>query len=290
MTALLVGVVVAGLVLAVGRRLSPTRARPAAARQATAARELPERLRAPLAALLVRAGVSVNAEQAVGGTAAVAGTAVLLAAWAGVSLPIVMLAGVTPIGAAVGELWRRVSRHPQRVAAQLPGVLRHIADATRAGMSLRAALERAENDAPVPIRDEVRRIADDLRDGARAEDALDGFSARIHHTDVDVAVCAVLVTLRAGGDLPRVLMHLSENMEERRRLAAEIAAATGQARMTAWLVLGLPAVGALAVEVFAPGTLGRTLGAGLGQVATAVALLLFGVGALIIRRLARVPA
>lgn len=287
MSAALVGLVVAVAVLVLGGRVWPDRHR---RRGVAESPRLPSVVRTPVEAHLRRGGVALTAEQvAVGCGAAMAGAA-LLALSVGVSAPAVVVTTLVPPVAGGGWLWRRAGRRPQRVAAQLPGVLRHIADATRAGMSLRAALERTENDAPAPIRDEVRRISDDLRDGARAEDALEGFSVRIGHTDVDVAVCAVLVTLRAGGDLPRVLTHLSANLEERRRLSAEIATATGQARMTAWLVLGLPALGAFAVEVFAPGTLGRTLGSGLGQVATAVSLTLFGIGALLIRRLARVPA
>ncbi len=234
------------------------------------------------------AGVAHPADAVIGvivtGCAAAAGAALLLTG----SALFAVAAGAAPAGLAVVAQRHRAARRPERAAAQLPGVLRHVAEAVRAGMSLRQALMRAREAAPEPLAAELAAVTADLEQGARAEDALDALAGRVPHDDVRIAVCAMTVTLRSGGDMPRILGDLAANVEDRGRLAAELRGATGQARMTAALVAVLPAVGGLSVEVAAPGTLARTLGEGIGRLAAAVAVLLMAIAWLLVRRLSRV--
>lgn len=290
--ALVAGVTVAAAVLGLGRALAGGRlpgasrgpgrgpSSPATRPLRVALRRCDAALRAadvgyPVAAVIAWTAVACGAGLVVG--AVVMGS--LVGAGVGVAAP--------PAALAVA-VKSRAARRPRRVAGQLPGVLRHVADAVRAGQSLRQALTRAGHAAPEPAGTELRRLAVDLEQGARAEDALDGLADRVPHTDVRIAVCAMAVTMRSGGDMARILTDLAGNLEDRRRLAAELAGLTGQARMTAWLVAALPAVGGLAVEVSAPGTLARTLGEGLGRVAALVAAVLMATAFILIRRLARV--
>jgi len=239
---------------------------------------------------LARAGVPLSAGHAallvvVGGvvlSAAVHALAGYVAAAA--------LAAAAPAAGLAVRIRSGLRGRPARIAAQLPALARRLADGLRAGLSLRQSLARATPDLPEPIRDEIAQVSADLAHGTRAEDALDALAARLPHPDVEITVCAVLVTLRTGGDLARILSDLADGLEERARTAAELATATAQARMTAWLVAALPLVAGVAVELFAPGTLGRTLGEGAGRAAAVVSALLFVTALVLVRRLSRVTA
>lgn len=245
---------------------------------------------ARLRPLLVRAGVDLPVGRALMAVVAAAGVAAAAALRLTGSVPLTLAAAASvPVAAAI-HLRARLRRYPDRVAAQLPGVTRGLADGLRAGLSLRQALARAARDLPAPAQQEFAQVADDLEHGARADDALEALAARIPHPDVDVTVCAVLVTSRGGGDLARILTDLAASLEDRRRTAAELATATAQARMTAWLVAALPVVAGVAVEAFAPGTLGSTLGSGIGRAAAIASATLFTLAIVLVRRLSRVTA
>ncbi|MCC6832056.1 MAG: hypothetical protein IT200_11975, partial [Thermoleophilia bacterium] len=88
---------------------------------------------------LRRGGIPVPAAAAAGGVAAATLAAALLAIAMG-SWAVAALAPVAVPGAAHLVLAARERRYPDRVAAQLPGVLRATADGIAAGRSLRRAL------------------------------------------------------------------------------------------------------------------------------------------------------
>ncbi|HWH15812.1 MAG TPA: type II secretion system F family protein [Miltoncostaeaceae bacterium] len=241
-----------------------------------------------LAPLLARAGIEVDPARVP--PACALASALLALAVHGVtgSVPLAAVAAAVPPAGLALHVRGAIRRRPARVAAQLPVLARRLADGLRAGLSLRQSLVRAAPDLPSGIGVEVVQVAADLEHGARAEDALEALTVRVPHPDVEVTVCAILVTLRTGGDLSRILTQLADDLEDRRRLAAELATATSQARMTAWLVAALPLLAGVGLELFAPGTLARTLGEGLGLVAVMLSMTLFVIALVLVRRLSQV--
>jgi tight adherence protein B len=210
-------------------------------------------------------------------------------AWVVLRLPLLAPAGAAGVVlAARGVLASADERYAGRVAQQLPSVTRQLASALSAGLSLRQALARAARDAPEPAASELRRTASDMILGARVEEALDAMTSRLPDADLRVMVAAIEVQRQTGGDLARALAELGGRLEERGRLRRELRGATAQARLTAWMVAALPAVGGLAVEAASPGTLAATLGHGPGLALLAVAGALEIVGVGLVRRLARV--
>lgn len=212
----------------------------------------------------------------------------LLALALGLSAPLVVVLALGPAVAVPAVIHHRAAARPARVAAALPDVLRGMSAAVRAGMSLRQALERAVPYAPAPVADELAVAVADLRTGGRLDEALTGLAVRAPHPDVEVTVCAVLVAVRTGADMGRLLRGVADGIDLRRAAAADLASLTAQARATAWLVAAIPIAGAAAVETFAPGVLMRTFGDGPGRSAGAVAAAMFATAFLVVRRLARV--
>jgi tight adherence protein B len=179
-------------------------------------------------------------------------------------------------------------RYVLRVAGQLPVVAQQLASGLGAGLSLRQSLARAARDAPEPAAAELRRLVAELELGARVEEALGALLERLPDPDLRIMVTAIVVQRRTGGNLARALGELAERLEERIRLARELRGATAQARMTGWIVAGLPLVGGVMAELAAPGLLARTLGRGPGLALLAAAAALILVGTLWIRRIGRV--
>jgi len=276
------------LLVAKQRRLagrSPTAA-PTAGRRAALVERWPAGR--ALAARLRRAGLPVGPDAFVA-LAALAAIAVGAACILVLHLPIVAPAGAGAVvlGAAA-VLGTADRRHAERLAAQLPGVARQLSGAVGAGLSLSQALARAATDAPEPAATELRRVADELALGTRVDDALGGLAERVPSHDLRVMVTAILVQRRTGGNMARALAGLADRLDDRARLARELRGTTAQARMTAWMVAALPLAGGAMVELSAPGTLGRTLGGGVGPILLGAATCLYAIGALCIRRFGRV--
>jgi len=243
-----------------------------------------------LAARLERAGAPVGPAAAT--AAAAAGVAVAgLGAFAVMRTPVAAVAGAgAAIGAAAAYLRSADGRHLDRLEAQLPGVAQGLSASLGAGLSLRQALARAARDAPEPARAELRRCVAELELGGRLDDVLESLAARVPARELRIMTTAILVQRRTGGNLALALGRLSDRLEERAQLARELRGATAQARMTAWLVAALPLAGGALTEMVAPGTLARDLGQGPGPYLLGAALVLYGAGVVLIRRVGRVDA
>ena len=213
------------------------------------------------------------------------------------ALVLVLVLAVGPIWAAVvgaavlaGLIGARRSadrRMRTGLALQLPELAAGLAATLAAGRSLRQALQRAATETPPPLGREIERAVEEIEVGARVEDALERMAVRLGERDLQILATAIMVQRIAGGNLARSLGDLAGRLEERRRLQAEVSTATAQARMTAWLVALLPALGAVVVEGAAPGTLVRTLGHGPGLALTITSFSIQGAGALLVAHIVR---
>jgi tight adherence protein B len=192
----------------------------------------------------------------------------------------VALATAGPLAARTA-LAARGARRREAVAWGAPAVARAIADALGGGHSIRGALIAAARVVDGAAGDELRRAAVALEFGEPLETVLARMRARVRAPAWDTLTAAVLLHAQAGGDLAGLLRDLAARLEQARRDGADARAATAQARFTAWMVAGLPAVAAVLAELAAPGFL-----AGLVSEPLAAAL----VGASAVLQLAAVAA
>lgn len=222
---------------------------------------------------------------AVGPAAALAALILIVGATAG---PVAgaLAAGIVLVAFVAAQRAAR-QRSRRQLALQLPEFAASLAAVLGAGRSLRQALERAATETPEPLASHLAVAVDDISLGARVEDALEQMAARLGERDLRILATAIMVQRVSGGNLARSLGELAGRLEERRRLEAEVATATAQARMTAWCVGLLPVVGAVIVEGVAPGMLARTLGHGVGLALAIASLTIQASGALLVARIVR---
>ena len=184
-------------------------------------------------------------------------------------------------------MWRRV-RYGRRVEAGAAAAALSISGALGGGGSIRAAVASAAHELDGPIALELRRTAVELDAGASLDVALDGLVTRAPSPSIVLIAAAVQLQRRSGGDLAALLRRIAASIEDEHRAAEEANAATAQARVTSAMVLALPQAGVGLAELASPGLLGRMLGSPLGASMVVAALGLQAIGALAVRRMARV--
>jgi tight adherence protein B len=137
-------------------------------------------------------------------------------------------------------LRRRCSRRAERMAEELPDALDAAAGAIRAGLSLAQALREVASDATMPVRGALGAAVGALDVGAPFTQALEAFVAAAGIDQARTIATALAIGHRSGGDLPRVLETLAAAMRDRARLEQQVRAGTAQARLSAWVVAGMP--------------------------------------------------
>ncbi|HEU4355935.1 MAG TPA: type II secretion system F family protein [Actinomycetota bacterium] len=198
--------------------------------------------------------------------------------------------------AAAKRTFARVARQARRrrpprtdvLQGQLADAASAIASASRAGLSLRQAVQVAAEQTPPPVGEALREVVDRTSLGASLDEALEGWAAASPIPDVRLATAVLRLHRRTGGALAPVLEGLAKTLRERRAAVREVRSLTAQARLSG-AILGLLPVGFfLFLWLTARRDMAAALGTSLGRTAIAVGLGLEAAAFLWIRRLLRV--
>jgi len=198
------------------------------------------------------------------------------------------IAGLLGIWAAVGFLnWQR-NKRIEKFINQLPELSRILANATQAGLALRTALSMAAEELEAPAGEELSRVADRLAVGHSIDDALGELADRLPSRELVVLVTTLVLSNRAGGTVVTSLRNLTETLEERKETRREVKTQLSQVNMTAYAVPAMGLGALLLMDRVMPGAIERMTSAFLGQAAVVVALVLYGVGVFVIRRMSKI--
>jgi tight adherence protein B len=156
---------------------------------------------------------------------------------------IISLVGIlVPIGAYSLVLFKRSQRYGKFIA-QLPDALSMITSALRAGHSFQSALTVVSSEMPNPIAIEFASMVKDINLGIPVRESLARMVLKLDTLpDVRMFATAVAIQREAGGNLAEVLENLGYTIRERFKLKGQIAALTGQSRLTGYVLGGAPAV------------------------------------------------
>ncbi|MER6214860.1 MULTISPECIES: type II secretion system F family protein [unclassified Streptomyces] len=198
------------------------------------------------------------------------------------------VAGLIGLWAANAFLdWQR-ARRTERFVNQLPELARILANATQAGLALRTAIGMAAEELEAPAGEELSRVADRLAVGHSVEEALGEIAERLPSRELVVLVSTLVLSARAGGAIVGSLRNLVVTLEQRKETRREIRTQLSQVTVTAYLVPAIGLGSLLLVDLMMPGALDRMTGALIGQTAVLVALGLFTLGFVLIRRLSKI--
>ncbi|MBX3186199.1 MAG: type II secretion system F family protein, partial [Labilithrix sp.] len=146
-----------------------------------------------------------------------------------------------------------------------------------------AALQATAAVLPQPTRQEIEQVLKEMRVGSTLDQGLVAMSARVRSRWLDVALSAVLVGLRVGGNLPVVLERTASTIREMNRLVGVVRTKTGEGRMQLWVLAAFPVLIIFGFNAVQPGYFDPLQSSVAGQLAVGVAATLW-IGSLLVAR------
>jgi tight adherence protein B len=136
-----------------------------------------------------------------------------------------------------------------------PDAVDTVSRMVRAGLPITAAMRTVAIDGSPPVNTVFAKIVDQLKIGVPIEEALDASSREIGLPDFRFFTVSVALQYATGGNLTSTLEILSDIIRKRRATRLKAKAATGEIRITAYTLGGIPVLTTGALLVIQPGYL-----------------------------------
>lgn len=262
----------------IDRRLGPALS---AAPPRAAALTVPDRI----APLLAQAQIefTTRAVGMAGGLLLLIALSALLAA--GPVAALAVMAGVPT--ALLGWVRRRAQRRVEALIEALPYYIDAVRQMQVVGNSLAQALERALADAPAVVQSYIAPVARRLELGASVADAMQMLAERLRVPEISMLAAAIRTNMRYGGSISAVLLNLANILRERIRIKRELKAAISEAKISGRVLIVMPLVAMAALVAMNPDYIDFFLRDPRGHRLAIVAMVLQGLGMLVMRRVMR---
>jgi tight adherence protein B len=199
------------------------------------------------------------------------------------ALPLLIVGGLLPIVV----LRIRATRRSRAFETQLPELLGVWASALRAGRSFAQALDTLVEEASEPARGEFRRAQSQVRLGVPVEQALDDMSKRLASESFELVVLTTDVQRRIGGNVAEIFDQVAETVRKRQQFASRVRALVAMGVLSARVLLGMPFVLAGILTLINRGYMEPLYTTSAGHILIAIALVMMGIGAMVLRRLVK---
>lgn len=146
-------------------------------------------------------------------------------------------------------------RMERKFTDAFPDAVDTVARMVRAGLPITAAMQTVAVESAPPVSEAFAAIADQVKIGVPIDVSMDETSSRIGLPDFRFFTVAVSLQYATGGNLTQTLEILSDIVRKRRAMRLKAKAATGEIRITAYTLGGLPVLITLALLVTKPGYL-----------------------------------
>ena len=209
----------------------------------------------------------------------------LLAAVAGSSPLVIMIAmlvgGLVPIAV----VWRRMRKRLGAFETQLPDLLSTIAASLKAGHSFKQGIQAVVDEGQPPASSEFKRVLTEAGLGKPIDDALADMSGRLGSTNFAFAITAVTIQRQVGGSLASLFDTVSETVRQRQQFARKIRSLTAMGRMSAYTLIGLPFLLMAAISLVNPGYMQPLLHSSTGHMLLAIGLGMMAIGSAILQKI-----
>jgi tight adherence protein B len=180
------------------------------------------------------------------------------------------------------------ARRLRRFNDQLGDTINLIVNSLKAGYSMAIAMETVANNMPPPVSEEFRRVVIEIGLGLSLDDALNNILRRVPSADLDLLITAVTVQHEVGGNLAEILDTISFTIRERVRIQGEIKTLTAQGEFTGYLLSALPFILTLVISLMSRDYMEPMFTQPCGWIMMGVALVIIGLGFIIIRRIIKI--
>jgi len=180
---------------------------------------------------------------------------------------------------------RKVRKVRDAFSEQLPDNLDVLAGAMRTGHSVMGALSVMIESADEPSKSEFRRVLQDEQLGVPLDDALMVMARRMESYDAEQVAMVMRLQREAGGNTAEVLDRVAETIRGRMELRRLVQVLTAQARISRYILTGLPIFVLLALLFSGGDYLDPLLHRTLGQVFLVIGVVLVTIGSLWIKKI-----
>ncbi|MCL5070664.1 MAG: VWA domain-containing protein [Actinobacteria bacterium] len=162
---------------------------------------------------------------------------------------------------------------------QLPDTLQLVEGALKAGYSLNQSLAMVIEETKPPISEEFKIILSEIRIGLPEKEALENMAIRINSELFSWVVKAINIQREVGGNLAEIMNIIANTIRERDRVLRQIGALTSEGKLSAYVLIGLPIVIAIALSMLNRSYISVlvTTKMGIGMLALAVVLMIAGI-------------
>ena len=175
-----------------------------------------------------------------------------------------------------------------RFGEKFPDAIDLLVRAVRAGHSLTSAIELIAQELSEPLAGEFRKVFEEQKFGMPVRDALLNLAERVPLLDVKFFVTALMLQRESGGNLAEILEKLAYLIRERFKLLRQLRVYTAHARVTMFILMGMPLGWLVLVSTVSPDYIRPLYTDSLGQKFIVAAVLLQLIGFLLIRKIARI--
>jgi tight adherence protein B len=147
---------------------------------------------------------------------------------------------------------RGARKQRKEFAEQLPANLQDLAGAMRSGRGFVGAIGVVAETSTEPIKGELQRALRDEHLGLPLEDTLEAIGRRMQSKDMEQIALIAALNRNSGSNVAEALDRVADGARDRADLAREMRSLTGQARMSSWVLSGLPPVMLLGLTVIEP--------------------------------------
>jgi tight adherence protein B len=171
---------------------------------------------------------------------------------------------------------------------QFPEALDLLSRALRAGHAFQTALGMVGDELKEPVGPEFKKTFDQQNYGLPLRDALNQLTERVAVLDVKFFVTAVLIQRETGGNLSEILDNLAHVVRERFKIRRQVRVHTAHGRFTAFVLLSLPAVLAIALSLLNPEHMGPLFHERMGQMSLLIAMVMQAIGFVWIQKVIKI--
>jgi tight adherence protein B len=115
-----------------------------------------------------------------------------------------------------------------------------LARSLKAGHAFTGGLQMVGQEFPDPAGTEFSKTLDEINFGVAYEDALKNLSSRIDSDDLKLFVISVIIQRTSGGNLAEILESIGHLIRERFKLKGHVKTLCAEARLSAYILVGLP--------------------------------------------------
>lgn len=182
----------------------------------------------------------------------------------------------------------RLVQYEDAILRSLPDVIDGLIRCLRTGFDLNRALTIIAGETHSVLRHELRILIRNRDLGQSLSDAMFAMAKKMRNSEILYLATLIAVQERSGGPLVEALSSLAKILKDRERLRQKRMVASAEARMSALILGGLPALVALSLFAINPSYRDVLLNTQSGRLFLALAVTLAVIGSFIMYRMIRI--